>query len=70
MLNFPNGLLIRKYVGNDKVEYINTRTHRLLSHLSRRVLFQQSFMRCNTIVTAFGYNRLFALCQFLYQYQG
>ena len=48
MLNFPNGLLIRKYVGNDEVEYIDTRIHRLLSLLSRQVLFQQSLMRCNS----------------------
>ena len=41
-------MLIRKFVGNDEVEYINTRIHRLLSKLSRRVLFQQSLMRCNS----------------------
>ena len=48
VLNYPNGLLIRKFVGNDEVEYIDTRIHRLLSLLSRLVPFQQSKIRCNS----------------------
>ena len=48
VLNYPNGLLIRKFVGNDEVEYFDTRIHRLLSLLSRLVPFQQSKIRCNS----------------------
>ena len=29
IVNYPNGLLIRKFVGNDEVEYTDTRIHRL-----------------------------------------
>ena len=47
-LNYPNGLLIRKFVGNDEEEYIDTRIHRLLSLLSRLVPFQRSKIRCNS----------------------
>ena len=48
ILNYPNGLLIRKFVGNDEVEYIDTRIYRLLSPLSRMVPFQRSKIRCNS----------------------
>ena len=48
VLNYPKGLLIRKFVGNDEEEYIDTRIHRLLSLLSRLVPFQQSKIRCNS----------------------
>ena len=48
VLNYPKGLLIRKFVGNDEVEYFDTRIHRLLSLLSRLVPFQQSKIRCNS----------------------
>ena len=48
ILNYPNGLIIRKFVGNDEVEYTDTRIHRLLSKLSRMVPFQRSEIRCNS----------------------
>ena len=48
ILNYPKGLLIRKFVGNDEEEYFDTRIHRLLSLLSRMVPFQRSEIRCNS----------------------
>ena len=48
VLNYPNGLLIRKFVGNDEVEYTDTRIHRLFYLLSRMVPFQRSEIRCNS----------------------
>ncbi|CBK23359.2 uncharacterized protein [Blastocystis hominis] len=60
ILNYQNGLLIRKFVGNEEVEYTDT------------PWFPSNDQKFDVtaIVTAFGYNRLFALRQFMYRYQG
>ncbi|CBK22126.2 uncharacterized protein [Blastocystis hominis] len=58
--NYKNGLLIRKFVGNEEVEYTDT------------PWFPSNDQKFDVtaIATAFGYNRLFALRQFMYRYQG
>ena len=72
-IDYHNGILLRKLVGDTEVEEVNTAATRACVEMALRVGWlprENAAPDVTAVLIASGYNRLFALRHFLYRWRG
>ena len=72
-IDYHDGILLRKLVGDTEVEEVNTAATRACVEMELRVGWlppENAAPDVTAVLIASGYNRLFALRHFLYRWRG